>query len=270
MIEVPATENTSAGTKNPFVQKIRDGVEEMITQARINAKQAFVIDQMVTSLEELNLMVQNTSQDVRKILEIAQVSKNTADEGGQAVEYVAATITNLTESNREISSVTETVQQIARESKLLSINSMVEAARAGTQGVTFMVVAKRIQELAANAAGSASKIDGVTLKANELIQESQKAATSCNESLTSIVARSAEVSTLIERLDSTIKSQAAMIAELSSVVSGVRNDIQVASIKLERGIMTMPELLDAIEGRKAEAAERGDEPAKDPSDVSEF
>lgn len=74
----------------------------------------------------------------------------------------------ISECSKEISAILETIDAVANETNLLSLNASIEAARAGTAGAGFAVVANSIRTLASESKESAVKIHElieVTLKA---------------------------------------------------------------------------------------------------------
>ena len=79
----------------------------------------------------------------------------------------------LKAANQEMGRVIESIQQIAKQTNLLSLNSAIEAARAGEAGRGFGVVADEIKRLAtrsfASTKESAKIIENIQTKANEVM-----------------------------------------------------------------------------------------------------
>ena len=103
-----------------------------------------------------------------------------ADEASAAAREARANVDRLRESSAAIGNVVNLIAQIARQTTLLALNSTIEAARAGEAGRGFAVVAtevkalavqtqsateeiaKRIEALQKDAAGSADAVDRIS------------------------------------------------------------------------------------------------------------
>ncbi|MGE5630820.1 MAG: methyl-accepting chemotaxis protein [Caulobacteraceae bacterium] len=138
-------------------------------------------------------MIQNFAQGARDISDNAETSLRVAEETKLTIEdsfkkfgeiktkiqeskgynnKVLDALGSLDNKIREINSITETVEGIASQTQLLSLNASIEAARAGEEGKGFAVVAAEVGKLAEESSRSAKGIkqliDGVIGQINEL------------------------------------------------------------------------------------------------------
>ena len=85
---------------------------------------------------------------VSEIAENAEQARTVATDAVHAVDDASSEVLQLENAAVQISNVTETIMEIAEQTKLLALNATIEAARAGEAGKGFAVVAGEVKELA--------------------------------------------------------------------------------------------------------------------------
>jgi len=87
----------------------------------------------------------------------------------KVVQTSEAVMGQLLQSGENINRMVSSINGIAEQTNLLALNAAIEAARAGEAGRGFAVVADEVRSLAAKAAESASEIDVVVSKNQQLL-----------------------------------------------------------------------------------------------------
>jgi methyl-accepting chemotaxis protein len=98
--------------------------------------------------KELGESANQTRKEGEKGLESVQDAVKGMQLIKEKVEVIAQTILNLSEHTRQIGETISSVAGIAQQSKLLSLNASIEAAKAGEAGKGFAVVAAEVRNLA--------------------------------------------------------------------------------------------------------------------------
>jgi methyl-accepting chemotaxis protein len=130
--------------------------------------QAASIQETVASMEEMDAMLKQTSSSVQSMLTICDTGKENTQLGQKVVERLLNSMEQLQISNArvqgivrlidEIKGKTAVINEIVFETRLLSVNASIEAARAGTHGKGFSIVAEEVGKLAAMSGRAAEEI----------------------------------------------------------------------------------------------------------------
>lgn len=164
--------NESSKNVGSIVQNVGGQIEEILHNIE---KEDQEISSCNEQMEKLSVKIKTVSDSILNTMEQIDSSKNMITLGIDAVtdmtkqsketalvtDEVQKQVTQLGGKLEDIEAFVESIQSIAEETNLLSLNASIEAARAGENGKGFSVVAEEIRKLADNSAKTACSIQDV-------------------------------------------------------------------------------------------------------------
>ncbi|SFU83314.1 Methyl-accepting chemotaxis protein (MCP) signalling domain-containing protein [Clostridium sp. DSM 8431] len=108
---------------------------------------------------------------------------NSLNDLKSAFSISSSTVNDLVEKLESVNSITDSINKIAVQTNLLSLNAAIEAARAGEAGRGFSVVAGEVRKLAENSKQAVQSISNILNDIKEDILKASNAMTSGNEAI---------------------------------------------------------------------------------------
>lgn len=116
------------------------------------------INDVSSGTKDIITLTQSTGSSINDGISSMSVLTDSAKKTSEITDNVIQAIEALADKSRSIGQIVESINSIAKETNLLSLNASIEAARAGESGRGFAVVAEQIRQLADQSAQSAGQI----------------------------------------------------------------------------------------------------------------
>jgi len=197
-------------------QQIASGSRELSAR---NEAQASAIEQTAASMEELTSVVKNNADNSRIASDITREATRVANQGGEVVERVVTTMSEINHLSTEISSIIGVIDSIAFQTNILALNAAVEAARAGTEGRGFAVVASEVRALAQRSATAAKEISELIQRSVNRIDEGNKLVRNAGSAMTEIMQSVERVSQLVDTISLASNEQSVGIDQVHVAIT---------------------------------------------------
>ena len=145
-------------------KNLESAAQVLYLMANAFSKMGFYKYQLKTMSESINDTVMHVSAAMEELAASAHDVNDNQQELNKEIKNVDAISSKINE-------FTSLIKNIAKQTRLLGLNASIEAARAGTAGAGFGVVAEEIGKLADNSSETVDKIQEFTGKINESVNE---------------------------------------------------------------------------------------------------
>lgn len=263
--EVSKSTALSAKEISLATEQIAEGASTLAMEAEkgneITSNISQQMNTVVTSNQEMGVAAQQMQQAGEQGSEHMNQLLLKTNETEQITHSMVDRVEKLRESTMSIQKVLEVLQNMTKQTNILSLNATIEAARAGEAGKGFMVVADEIRKLADQSRQNIDMVGQITEKIHQEMDETtialEQAYPLYQEQLSSVKMAAdifhnveSEMKSFVERLDQATSS----IEQLSQTQSILSEAMSSVSAVSEESSATSEEVA-SLSGQQQHASE---------------
>ena len=183
-------------------------------------------ERIAAAVTQFSASIEQVTQSVRSAEAQAQAAAKASSDGNRAGQATTQSMLAITQATAQIIKAVQVIQEIARQTNLLSLNAAIEAAKAGPLGKGFAVVAEEIRKLAERSSTSAKEVSGLIQEAQDAVGEGQATVERSVASLADIEGYITALSGMMREIQSASEEQARTIREVAESLD--RGSLQTA------------------------------------------
>ena len=216
--------------KSVVLSKITDNAMSIITRKISQIR--YSLETVVTSFEEIRATSQSTAGNTdniynsmnRIIVDTSEVNtaiQKNVEEISQAADEskkIKGLFSSLAEQSLLVKNMTREIDDVAQQTNILAINASIEAARAGSAGKGFHIIAKEIRNLSEKTQEFATDIEGTISNFNSGLSRVQKNFDSLLSLLDNFQSDLVETGRTFEKNNKELESSGHILAEIKAAV----------------------------------------------------
>lgn len=257
LYEIMGKLNQTLTRINDSADQVSDSSNQVYDKAQFLAEgateQAGSVEELSATLNELAEQVKQSAEGLENVKGISLETAKEMEEGDQKMNEMVAAMEKISATSEEIGKIIQTINDIATQTNLLSLNAAIEAARAGEAGKGFAVVADEVRNLAGKSAEAAKDTTDLIQSSFEAIENGTQIANATAGVMKQVVEQAGKTQGLIENIAESARMQAEAISQvtigvdqISAVVqanSGAAAESAEASQKMSMEAGTLKELV---------------------------
>lgn len=146
-------------------EQVASGSEQVASGAQALSQgateQASAVEELSATINEISAMVKASAADAADASAKTDIAGSQLAEASTNMEDIVKAMDGIKKYSVEIEEIIQTIEDIAFQTNILSLNAAIEAAKAGSAGSGFAVVAEEVRELAAKSSEAAQNTKGL-------------------------------------------------------------------------------------------------------------
>lgn len=229
-----SSEQVAAGSKQI--------AESGYTLSEGSTEQANEVENLSTTITKISEQISINAESALHANDVAKDVKQSIETSNHDMEDMVYAMNEISTSSDEISKIIKTIESIASQTNLLSLNAAIEAARAGEAGKGFAVVAEEVRKLASESAKASQSSTSLINDSLQAVQKGMFIVEQTASSLIAVVDKVKIVTQSIEQISHDSIEQAEAIKTISSGISQISTTIEENTAAIEESAAAGQEL----------------------------
>lgn len=229
-------------TANQVAQGSSQMAEGAQNLAEGAAEQTTSVEKLSDAMADIRQMVDNSAETTHETNNKARRIGEEARDSTEHIHELTKAMEQINQASSQIANIIKSIEEIASQTNLLSLNASIEAARAGEAGRGFAVVANEIGQLAKQSAEAAVDTRQLIQTALTEVENGTEIAGHTAAALETMASNISEVVDDIDKVAAAADTQASAIEQINEEMHQISSVVQSNSATAEESSATSEEL----------------------------
>ncbi|MEG1595433.1 MAG: methyl-accepting chemotaxis protein [Lachnospiraceae bacterium] len=204
--------------------------------------QASSIQELAATMNEISQQIQINAENAAQASRTTTLAGNEVEDSNKKMKELILAMDEISTTSHEIEKIIHTIEDIAFQTNILSLNAAVEAARAGEAGKGFDVVAKEVRKLASKSAEAAKGTTALIKNSIYAVEKGIRLADETAHSLSTVVEGAREACLLVDKIAAASGEQADSAAQITEGIDQISAVVLTNSATAEESSAASEEL----------------------------